>query len=147
MKPLLVRKLTPEERRVLEQGLPSSSACTMRRCQMLLSSVQGTAAPQIASQLHCSDQTVRNAIRAFGREGVGCVQEKSHARHDHQSAFDQQGRARLRPMIRLSPRTFGHEGSVWTLAWLAESCWPEKITSRPVNVDNVRYVLGEMGIR
>jgi hypothetical protein len=49
-------------------------------------------------------------------------------------------------MIRLSPRQFGHETSIWTLALLGESCWQEKISSRPVNENNVAAVLREMGI-
>jgi transposase len=74
------------------------------------------------------------------------LQEKSHARREPQSAFDEAGRERLREVIRLSPRQFGHETSVWTLALLSETCQHEGIASRPVNSDNVGYVLREMGI-
>jgi transposase len=146
MRPIYVRKLTQEEHRALQKGLQSASSFTVRRCQILLSSAKGKKAGQIASELHCSDQTVRDAIRAFGREGVGCLEEQTHARHDPQSAFDATSRERLRELIRLSPRQFGHESSVWTLELLAKSCWEEKISSRPVNEDNVGRVLGEMGI-
>jgi hypothetical protein len=48
--------------------------------------------------------------------------------------------------MRRSPREFGHETSVWTLAKLAETCQSEGIASRPVNADNVGYVLRKMGI-
>jgi transposase len=146
MRPIYVRQLTEEERRILEQGLRSSSAFTVRRCQMLLSSASGKTANQIAAELHCSGQGVREVIHAFEKEGVGCLQEKSHARLEPQSAFDAAGRDRLREAVRQSPRRFGHETSVWTLALLAETCTREGIASRPVNADNVGYVLREMGI-
>jgi transposase len=146
MRPIYVRELTEKERRILEQGLRSSSAFTVRRCQMLLSSAAGKTANQIAAELHCSGQGVREVMHAFEREGVGCLQEKSHARREPQSAFDTAGRDRLREVIRLSPRQFGHETSVWTLALLAETCQREGIASRPVNADNVGYVLREMDI-
>jgi transposase len=146
MRPIFVRKLTKEEHHALQKGLQSSSAFTVRRCQILLSSAKGKRANQIAAELHCSDQTVRDAIRALEREGLDCLEEKSHARHDEQSAFDAASRERLREIIRLSPRQFGHESGVWTLDLLAETCWQEKISSRPVNRDNVGHVLREMKI-
>jgi transposase len=146
MRPIYVRELTEQERRALEQGLRSSSAFTVRRCQILLSSAAGKTANQIAVELHCSGQGVREAIHAFEREGVACLREKSHARQDQQSAFDEAGRERLRELIRLSPRQFGHKTSVWTLALLAETCQGEEIASRPLNADNVGYVLREVGI-
>ena len=146
MRPIYVRALTEQERRTLEQGLRSSSSFTVRRCQMLLSSAAGKTANQIAAELHCSGQGVREVIHAFEREGVSCLQEKSHARREPQSAFDEAGRERLREVIRQSPRQFGHETSVWTLALLAETCEREGIASRSVNGDNVGSVLREMGI-
>jgi transposase len=146
MKPIYVERLTQEERSILHKALHSSSGFAVRRCQILLSSAEGKTARQIGSELHCSDQTVRNAIRAFEQEGLNCLQEKSHARHDEQSAFDEAGSERLREVIRLCPRQFGHESSVWTLDLLAQTCWQEGISSRPVKADNVRYVLHQMGI-
>jgi transposase len=146
MKPIHVRELTQEEHSELHEGLQSRSGFTVRRCQILLSSAAGKPARQIANELHCSDQTVRSAIHAFEQEGLSCLQEKSHARHDKQSAFDATGRERLREVIRLSPRQFGHESSVWTLDLLAQTCGQKRISSRPVKADNVRYVLRQMGI-
>ena len=146
MKPVYVKELTQEKRRILQKELHSSSGFTVRRCQILLSSAAGKTARQIANELHCSDRTVRNAIRAFEQEGLDCLQEKSHARHDEQSAFDAAGRERLREVIRLCPRQFGHESSVWTVDLLAQTCGREGISSRPVKADNVRYVLRQMGI-
>ena len=146
MRPIYVRELTEQEHCALERGLRSSSAFTVRRCQMLLSSLEGKRANQIAAELHCTGQTVREAIHAFEEEGLVCLQEKSHARHDQQSAFDEAGREKLRKLIRRSPRELGHETSVWTLDLLAETCLREGIASRSVNGDNVGFVLREMGI-
>ena len=146
MKPIFVRKLTEEEHRSLQKALQSPSSFTVRRCQILLSSAKGKKARQIASELHCSDQTVRDAIHTFEQEGLAYLEEKSHARNDVQTAFDAESRERLRQLIRTSPREVGHESSVWTLDLLAQSCWAKKISSRPVNRDNVGLVLREMGI-
>jgi len=146
-KPLFVRTLTKEEQSTLQTGLQSAAAFTVRRCQILLSSAQKKTARQIADELHCRDQCVREAIKAFDREGLACLPEKSHARHDDQRPFDAAGLARLQEIIRLSPRTFGHETSVWTLALLAETCEAEGISRRSVNEDSVRRALKSVGIR
>ena len=94
-----MRELTEEEREVLQAGLRSSSAFTVRRCQILLTSAEGRLKPrEIAERLRCSDQFVRNAIRPFHREGLAC----------------------LREMIRQSPRAFGQETGVWAPDLLVE---------------------------
>lgn len=147
MRPIFIRRPTEKEQDALRQGLCSSSAFTVRHCQILLSSATHKTPNQIGEDLHCSGQAVRNAIRAFEREGLACLQENSHARHDQQSAFGEAERERLRELIRLSPRPFGHESSVWTLDLLAETCWSEGIASRSVTRDNVSLALRQMGIR
>ena len=131
----------------MKEGLQSKSAFVVRRCQILLSSAEERlTARQIAERLRCSDQTVRDVIYAFERAGLACLKEKSHARHDRQSAFDEAGLRRLAEIIRQSPRTFGHKSSLWTLGLLAQTCWSEGIAARPVSVDGVRGALKELGI-
>lgn len=146
IKPIYVRELTQEEEESLKQELQSTSAFTVRRCQIVLSSAQKKKASQIAEELHCSDQCVREAIHAFEQEGLKCLQEKSHARHDDQRPFDETGLERLQEIIHLLPRNFGHDTSVWTLALLAETCWAEQISRRPVSGKSVGRALKGVGI-
>src|SRR5215471_2231794 len=68
--PLFVRPLTADERATLETGLRSSSAFTVRRCQILLASAEGQPTTAIAGSLRCTDQTVRNVIHAFHQRGL-----------------------------------------------------------------------------
>jgi hypothetical protein len=146
-KPLYVRDLSKTEKIKLEQGLQSASAFTVRRCQILLSSAQKKTATQISGELHCSDQSVRNAIHAFDADGLACLQPKSHARHDDQCPFDETGLKRLQEIIRMTPRAFGQDTSLWTLELLAETCWQEKISRRPVSVDGLRRALKSVGVQ
>lgn len=144
--PIYVRELSDEERQTLQDGLRSSSAFTTRRCQILLSSAARKTAGQIAREIHCSDQSVRTAIRAFACEGVACLIEKSHARHDQQPAFDAAGRERLKEIVRLSPRTFGHETSVWTRRLLAEICHREGLTADILSETSMTGYLQRAGL-
>jgi biotin operon repressor len=79
MRPIYVGKLSEKESKALEKGLKSSSAFTVRRCQILLKSAKGERASQIAYQLHCSDQAVRNTIRAYKQQGLA-VFKRNHMR-------------------------------------------------------------------
>ena len=75
--PLFVRDLTDAERVALRGGLRSSEAFTLRRSQILLASADGQRPAQIATTLGCVTQTVRDAIRAFHADGVGCLTPRS----------------------------------------------------------------------
>jgi biotin operon repressor len=92
MKILYARKIIEEERSEIEQGLRSSSAFTVRRCQILLMSADDRLKPkEIAERLKCSDQCVRDAINSFRAEGLQCLQTKSRARHTEQATFTAKG--------------------------------------------------------
>jgi DNA-binding NarL/FixJ family response regulator len=72
-RPIFVCPVSDAERQHLEAGLRSSHAFVLRRCQILLASARGELAPQIAHHLGCDSQTVRNAIWAFNRVGLACL--------------------------------------------------------------------------
>lgn len=146
MKALYVRELTSEEAQALENGLRSNSAFTVRRCQMLLSSAKGLKAQQIADQLHCSDQTVREAIHAFHQAGWACIQEKSHRPRSATFSFSDEALTRLPDIIASSPRTFGHEHSLWSLDRLAETCYQEGLTAKVVSYETMRNAIQRIGI-
>ena len=146
MRPIYVGKLTEEQTTTLKEGLRSPSAFTVRRCQILLKSAQGQNAPQIASLLHCSDQAVRNVIRAYHQNGLACLHEKSHARHDQQANLTEAGEARLKEIIRLAPRHFGHQTSVWTRPLLAETLHQEGHTGHVVSPTAITAALHRGGI-
>ena len=145
--PLFVRPPTEEERQALAAGLRSADAFTLRRCQIVLASARGERSAVIARSLGCSDQTVRNAIRAFDREGVAAVVAGSSRPQTIHAAFDAAGAERLRALLHRSPREFGHATSVWTLALLAATAEREGLTARRVSGETVRATLERMGIR
>lgn len=147
MRRLYAREPRGEEQKALEKGLRSGSAFTVRRSQIILSSgVDRRNAREIAEQYRVSGQCVRDVIRAFEREGIACLEEKSHARHDNQSGFHEEGLSRLKDLIRQSPRSYGHESSIWTLEMLAQTCWEQKVSTHPVSVDGMRGGLRKLGV-
>lgn len=145
-KAIFIRSLTAAERATLEAGVRSSDAFKMRRCQMLLANARGATACQIGADLSGSDQTVRNAIRAFNENGVACLQPGSFVPHPMARAFDGARAERLRALLHQSPRTFGQPTRVWTLELAAEGSYAQGITPEQVSAETVRATLERLGV-
>ena len=145
--PLFVRPPSEEERQALAAGLRSADAFTLRRCQIVLASARGEHVPAIARSVGCSEQTVRNALRAFERRGVAALVAGSSRPRTIHAAFDAAGAERLRMLLHRSPRDFGHPTSLWTLELAAEVASAEGISATRVTGETVRATLARLGIR
>jgi transposase len=145
-KAIFIRPLTANERAAVEAGVRSSDAFKMRRCQMLLANARRETAGRIGQHLSCSDQTVRNAIRAFNEKGLESLQPGSSIAHHIARAFDGARAERLRALLHQSPRTFGQPTSVWTLELAAEVSYAQGITPELVSAETVRATLERLGI-
>lgn len=145
--PLFVRPPTEGEQQALAAGRRSADAFTLRRCQIVLASARGERAAAIARGLGCSDQTVRNALPAFDRDGVVALQEGSSRPHVIHAAFDAAAAERLRALLHRSPREFGHATSVWTLDVLAATAFREGLTTTRVSGETIRATLARLGLR
>ncbi len=145
--PIFVRSLTESERATLRAARRSTRAFTLRRSQLLLLSGEGKTPRQIARQLGCTDQTVRNVIRAFVREGAACLNQKSSRPKTVKPELDDEKCEKLRALLHQSPRTFGKARSIWTLNLVAEVCFAHHLTSRLVSDETIREALRRMGVR
>jgi transposase len=147
-RPIFVRPLTDAERKTLEAGLRSPDAFTLRRCQILLASERGENAHQVARNLGCNPQTVRNAIHKFNQEGLSeALKRGSNRPHTVNRAFDEQGAEALREMLHRSPREFGKDSSLWTMEMAAQVSFEEGLTKEQVSGETVRATLARMGVR
>jgi transposase len=144
--PLFVRPLSPDEHQAVRAGLRSPSAFTLRRCLILSASAEGRKPSEIGARLGCSTQAVRNALRAFAAEGIGCLREKSHRPASARPELDDAACERLRALLHRSPRDFGKMTSLWTLALAAEVAFAERITARPVSDETIRQAIRRLGV-
>jgi transposase len=117
--PIFVRKLSTDERKRLEAGLRSNDTFTLRRSQMLLASSRGDEVPQIAENLGCGQQTVRDAIHDFDERGLQALTAGSSRPKRTRAAFDERSAERLRELLNRCPREFGRDSSLWTLEMAA----------------------------
>jgi transposase len=147
-RPIYVRPLSDAERESLEAGLRSPDAFTLRRCQILLKSADGQNAYQIARNLGCNPQTVRNAIHKYNDEGLEeALRRGSNRPHTVHRAFDEKGAEALRQMLHQSPREFGKQSSLWTMEMAAEVSFEERLTKERVSRETIRTTLERMGVR
>src|SRR5512143_3254366 len=144
--PLFVRPLSDTERELICSGFRSSVAFTLQRSQILRASADGQTARQIARQLGCGDQTVRNVIRAFATEGVACLTPQSCRPKRIQAALDASQREPLRDLLHQSPRVFGKARSTWTLDLLADECVEQGLTQRRLSDETIRQALRRLQI-
>jgi len=144
--PLFIHSLTDEEQQAVTVGLRSPDAFTMRRCQILLASNLGQRPSEIARNLGCASQTVRNVINAFNSQGLDCLKPQSRRPKTVQPIFDQYRLERLRAILHQSPRTFDKSTSVWTLTLAAEVCLEQGVTGRLVSIERIRVALMRLGV-
>ena len=143
---LFVPPLTTGQRQTLLAGLRSAAAFTARRSQILLASAEGKAPSAIAQELRCTSPTVRNAIHAFAREGLDCLNERSSRPHTAQPLLGPSRAESLKEVLRQRPRAFGKPTSLWTLDLVAEVCHAKGWTPHVVYGETIRQALKRLGI-
>jgi len=143
---MYVRAFRPAEQAGLEAGLRSSNAFTLRRSQILLASHRGQGPFEIAQNLGCAVQTVRNTLHAFEADGLTCLQQQSSRPKTIHAEFDQEKCEALRAMLHQSPRTYGKPTSVWTLALAAQVCQELGLTERQVSIETIRLALKRLKV-
>jgi Winged helix-turn helix len=145
--PLYVRAVTDAERGALEAALRSTDAFVLRRAQILLASARGAGVSQSAPLVGYRTQAVRQIIHAFDARGLAALKRGSSRNHSRYDAFDTAGAQAPRALLHKSPRTVGHETSVWTLALVAEVAHAHGLTAWRVSDETIRATLARMGVR
>ena len=143
--PLFVRELTAEEQRTLEDALTSNVSFTLRRAQIVRLSRQRRRPQQIADNLGCAVQTVRNAIHAFHETGLDALEPQAPGPKHPQRIFDEDTRQELLEIAHRSPRDFGKARSTWSLETLAEVAFEEGLTEQQVSIETIRQAILALG--
>jgi transposase len=144
--PIFVRPLTDPEQQALQTALRSADAFALRRAQILLASARGLTPKPIASQVGCSVQTVRNTLQAFEQEGIACLKKQSNRPKSAQPQLDASKCQHLKHLLHQSPRTFGKDTSLWTLALAAEVACEQGLTEQTVSIETIRRALSRLKV-
>ena len=129
---LFVREIRARELEIIKQGIASSDVFTQRRCKIILASAEGKKAAQIAKDLGCSSQTVRNAIHAFNQYKLKSLNKNiSHlnlpVKHyiDKAKKHDKQGNLGRANSIYLQA-IYAYPSSAWAYHYLGKNLTEQK---------------------
>jgi hypothetical protein len=147
LSPLFVRALTGTERKALKKGLRAADAFSVRRCQILLASAQRKTAEQIAHDLGCASQTVRNVVHDFERRGLACLVKGKNVPLTVEPVLTAAKREQLQAILHQSPRTFGKAQSLWTLKLLAEVCHAQGLSPTELSAPTMLDAIVRLGSR
>ena len=143
--PLYIPVLTEEDRQQLEAARKSQDLFAVRRAQIILASAAGHTSSAIAELVGCSDQTVRNTIRAFSQQGLACLHKQPVVFKTERALLPKSEHDRVRALLHQSPRAFGKNQSVWTLDLLAEVCEDQGISKTRLSKHVMRLVVQRLG--
>src|SRR4051812_48516432 len=101
-----VRTLNERECEVLRAGLRSDNGFRLRRCQILLASARQEKPQQIAQQVGCTAQTVRNVIGDFEARGLSCLEAGSNRPLSAEAVLTAAKREQLQTILHQSPRLY-----------------------------------------
>ena len=87
---------------------------------------------------------MRDAIHDFNERGVLALNAKSSRPNRTREAFDERSAEALREILHRSPREFGRESSLWTLAMAADVAFEEGLTPERVSGETVRATLSRL---
>ena len=118
----------------------------LRRSQILLASARLERVPNIVRALSCDEQTVRNAIHAFNRQGVQALCAGSHRPHRLHTALGHIDAETFKALLHRPPRDFGKQTSLWTLELVATVCFEQGWTTVRVSAETIRQTLKRLGI-
>lgn len=144
--PIFVRPFSEEEQQHIQAGLHSKEAFVLRRCQILMASARGERATEIAHQLSCDDQTVRNVIKGFDQEGLAVLQKQSSRPHQLHRAIADEDLPRLRALLHRGPRACGKQTSHWSLPLLAQVSFEQGLTQSRVSGETMRQAIRRLGL-
>jgi transposase len=143
--PIFVRSLSDNERKALEMAVRSKDAFALRPAQILLASPRGECSPQIAKNLGCRSQTVRDAIHDFNRRGLDALIAGSSRPKRTHATFEGEKAQALQGLLHRSPGEFGRDNTLWTLEMAAEVSFEEGITEKRVTGETIRATLARLG--
>ncbi len=111
------------------------------------SSSQKETARKIARRLGCDDETVRKVIKQFNTQGLKVLQAGSRRPHKTAAKFSDARAEELKEILHQSPRKFGQETSLWTLALLAKVSYENQLVESLASIETMRATLEHAGIQ
>lgn len=143
---LYTRPLSESERMEIERGLRSSNGVWSRHCQILWASSQRTRVQKIAVMLNWHEESVREILRRFNREGLESLRpRKKTGRPSLEKSLSAEALPALLDLARQLPQQHDHPQPVWTSTALAETAYRKELLPERVSGKRLRRMLARQG--
>lgn len=140
---VFVRELDPEQaQRLVKITRTTRDRVRLRRAEVVLASVQGRSAGEIAMMFAASENYVREVIHAFNQQGFAALDPKWSGGRPRK--FGPAARDQICRIARSSPSGLGQPFTTWSLSKLVD--YLHEHHRLVVSVETVRRVLRQAGI-
>jgi transposase len=143
---LYARDLTSSEgRRVQHEIRHGNDPIMLKRCQVILSSAQGSTVQEIAKLTLLSEYHIREIIRMFNQGGIAALRPRKGG--NHTVKFTEEERASVAELAQMPPRVLGYPFNSWSLSKLQQAIEERDILNgKTISDESIRLVLEEYGI-
>jgi len=141
-----VRAFTKAEKAAVEAGVRSKDSFVLRRSQMLLFSSEGLSINEIASKVGYDHESVRLVLKRFDEEGLKVLEKGSKRPLTSQKSISSENAAKIKELLRHSPREYEKNSSLWTLELVAEISYEQGLSTRKVSTETIRTTLKALGL-
>jgi transposase len=113
----------------------------MKRCQVVLCSVQGMTVQEISKTTLLSEYHTREIIRMFNEDGLDAIRPKKPGKANPK--FTEEERASIAEFAQIPPKVLGYPFNSWSLSKLEEAIEERRIVNgKTISDESIRQILG-----
>ena len=143
---VFVRELSEVEEYRLKRRLRGQDIFALRRAHLILGSARGVSAPELSRQSGYTVQMVRSILHAFNEQGLECLVRQSNRPKTTTPLLSEEACQQLQQLLHQSPRLWGQNSSVWSLALLAQVSFEQGLTPHLVSDETIRRALKRLQV-
>jgi hypothetical protein len=141
---IYARELTKEERAELDKASKSTSSFTKDRARIILLSTEKLFSKPISERVGCEERKVRDAIKAFNKDGVKSLERKKAK--GAKPKFTEDIKKNILLNFSKKPKEFGYVFTTWTLPRFRKHLIETKIVES-ISIESVRQILNNSGAK
>ncbi|MBU4299583.1 helix-turn-helix domain-containing protein [archaeon] len=141
---IYARKPTKEEFEALKNASKSTSSFTKDRARIILLSAEKLFSKPIAERVGCEERKVRDAIKAFNKNGLNSLERKKAK--GAEPKFTEEIKKNILLNFSKEPKEFGYVFTAWTLPRFKKHL-VEKNVVKSISIESVRQILNKSGAK
>lgn len=141
---IYARDLTEEERAELKLASKSTNSFTKDRARIILLSSEKLFSKPIAERVGCKERKVRDAIKAFNKNGINSIERKKAK--GAKPKFTEEIKKNILLNFSKKPKEFGYVFTTWTLPRFRKHLIKTSVVES-ISIESVRQILNKSGAK